>query len=80
MTCEERSARFIYLNKTCFNGLYRENKKGEFNVPYGRYTNPQICDEKRLYLAHEALQNAKLICGNYKTVLRRYAQHNDFIF
>lgn len=80
LTCEERSARFIYLNKTCFNGLYRENKKGEFNVPYGRYTNPQICDEKRLYLAHEALQNAKLICGNYKTVLRRYAQHNDFIF
>lgn len=80
LTSEERAVRFIYLNKTCFNGLYRENKKGEFNVPYGRYTNPQICDEKRLYLAHEALQNAKLICGNYKTVLRRYAQHNDFIF
>ena len=80
LTSEERSARFIYLNKTCFNGLYRENKKGEFNVPYGRYTNPQICDEKRLYLAHKTLQNAKLICANYKTVLRRYAQHNDFIF
>ncbi len=77
---EERAARFIFLNRTCFNGLYRENKKGEFNVPYGKYVNPTICDEKRLRGAHEALQNAKIICGNYKTVLRRYAQHNDFVF
>ncbi|MBC8594701.1 Dam family site-specific DNA-(adenine-N6)-methyltransferase [Oscillospiraceae bacterium N12] len=80
LTPEERAARFIFLNRTCFNGLYRENKKGEFNVPYGKYVNPKICDEKKLYDAHEALQNVKLICGNYKTVLRRYAQHNDFIF
>ncbi len=80
LTQEERAARFIFLNRTCFNGLYRENKKGEFNVPYGRYINPTICDEKRLYEAHEALQNARIICGDYKTVLRRYAQHNDFIF
>lgn len=80
LTETERAARFIFLNKTCFNGLYRENKKGEFNVPYGKNTNTIICDEKKLYNAHKALQNAKLICGNYKTVLRRYAQHNDFIF
>lgn len=76
----ERAARFIYLNKTCFNGLYRENKKGEFNVPYGRYKNPQFCDEKRLYASHEALQGAKLVCANYKTVLKRYAQFGDLIF
>ena len=76
----DRAARFIFLNKTCFNGLYRENKKGEFNVPYGKNSNTLICDEKKLYDAHKALQNAKLICGNYKTVLRRYAQHNDFVF
>ncbi|WP_368149542.1 Dam family site-specific DNA-(adenine-N6)-methyltransferase [Alistipes senegalensis] len=62
------------------NGLYRENKKGEFNVPFGKYKNPTICDEERLYQAHYALQNAKLICANYSTVLRRYAQYNDFIF
>lgn len=76
----ERAARFIYLNRTCFNGLYRENKKGEFNVPYGKYKNPNFCDEDRLYHAHYALKDAKLICADYKTVLRRYAQHNDFVF
>src|SRR5690606_24923690 len=61
-------------------GLYRENKNGEFNVPYGKYKNPQFCDENRLYAAHEALQGAKLVCANYKTVLKRYAQYGDLIF
>ena len=76
----ERAARFIYMNRTCFNGLYRENKNGNFNVPYGRYKNPKICDEDKLYDAHVALENAKLVCADYKTILRRYAKHNDFIF
>lgn len=76
----ERAARFIYLNRTCFNGLYRENKKGEFNVPFGRYKNPNICDEEKLRNASKALTNAKLICADYKTVLKRYGQENDFIF
>jgi DNA adenine methylase len=76
----ERAARFIYLNRTCFNGLYRENKKGEFNVPYGHNKNPNFCDEEKLYNAQQALKNAKIICADYKTVLRRYVQHNDFVF
>lgn len=76
----ERAARFVYLNRTCFNGLYRENKNGEFNVPYGKYKNPQFCDEDRLYTANEALQGAKLVCADYKTVLKRYAQFGDLIF
>jgi len=76
----ERAARFIYLNRTCFNGLYRENKNGEFNVPYGKYKNPHFCDENRLYIAHEALQGAKLVCANYKIVLKRYAQYGDLVF
>ncbi|HCT84514.1 MAG: DNA adenine methylase [Bacteroidetes bacterium GWE2_42_24] len=76
----ERAARFIYLNRTCFNGLYRENKKGEFNVPFGKYKNPNICDEERLYEASNVLKSAKLICADYKAVLRRYAQKDDFVF
>ncbi len=80
LTAIERAARFIYLNRTCFNGLYRENKKGDFNVPFGRTKNPSFCDEERLYGAHHALTNAKLLCADYKTVLRRYVQHNDFVF
>ena len=76
----ERAARFIYLNKTCFNGLNRVNKKGEFNVPFGHYKNPKIVDEERLLEASKALQNAKIISGDYKAVLRRYAQEKDFIY
>lgn len=80
MTNIERAARFIYLNKTCFNGLYRVNKKGEFNVPYGKYTNPNICDEENLRNASLFLQDVKIVHGDYKTVLREYAQAGDFIF
>lgn len=76
----ERAARFIYLNKTCFNGLYRENKKGEFNVPFGKNNNATICDVDRLKEASKALKNAKIICADYKFVLRRYAQSGDFVF
>jgi DNA adenine methylase len=53
-------ARFIYLNRTCFNGLFRVNRKGEFNVPFGRYTNPMICNEKALDAASETLQGTNI--------------------
>lgn len=76
----QRAARFIFLNKTCFNGLYRVNKKGEFNVPFGKYKNPTICDTKKLRDASCALKNATIICSDYKAVLRRYSEENDFIF
>lgn len=62
----ESSALFIFLNRTCFNGLYRVNSKGEFNVPMGRYTNPKICDETTLKADSQALQNAQIVCGDYQ--------------
>jgi len=62
----ELAALFIFLNKTCFNGLYRVNAKGGFNVPQGSYKNPKICDEDSLQAVSKALQGVKIICGDYK--------------
>lgn len=76
----EAAARTIYLNKTCFNGLYRVNKKGKFNVPFGKYKNPKICDENGLKAASEVLKKAEIINGDYLTVLEKYAKPGDFVF
>lgn len=62
---EERVARFIYLNKTCFNGLYRVNSKGEFNAPFGKYTNPTVCDAEGLREAARALQGVTIECQDF---------------
>lgn len=77
---EEAAARTIYLNKTCFNGLYRVNKKGQFNTPYGRYKNPTICDEELLHSVSDILKKAQIVCGDYLDVLHKYAEPGDFIF
>ena len=76
----EAAARTIFLNKTCFNGLYRVNKKGLFNVPFGKYKNPKICDEEGLKAASAALKKAEIVCGDYLLVLEHYAQPGDFVF
>ena len=76
----EAAARTIFLNKTCFNGLYRVNKKGQFNVPFGKYKNPKICDEEGLKAASAALKKAEFVCGVYLLVLEHYAQPGDFVF
>jgi DNA adenine methylase len=76
----ERAARFLYLNRTCYNGLYRVNRKGEFNVPFGRYKNPSICDATALRRGSDLLQRATLVTGDYKHVLLTYAEPKDFIF
>ena len=75
----ERAARFIYLNKTCYNGLYRVNRKGIFNVPIGSYSNPKIFDEDNLRAASIALEKAKLIHGHFSAVLKQ-ASDGDFVY
>jgi len=71
-------ARFIYLNKTCFNGLYRVNKRGKFNVPKGRYKNPDICNPERLRAASKALASATIRMGDFEKIVKPGV--DDFIY
>ena len=75
----EVASRFIFLNRTGFNGLYRVNKKGQFNVPFGRYSNPVICDEENLRRVSKELQNVIIKHQDYTSVLKN-AQKGDFIY
>lgn len=75
----ERAARLIFLNKTCFNGLWRVNSKGKFNVPFGRFPNPKILDEPRLRDAHQALRKVTIEQGDFAKVTRKAAP-GDFIY
>jgi len=75
----ERASRFIYLNKTCYNGLYRVNKKGEFNVPFGRYKNPRIFDEWNLKICSKFLQQTVLYCDDFTRCLE-FAEKDDLIY
>ena len=73
------STLFIFLNRTCFNGLYRENKKGDFNVPFGKYLFPTICDADTILADSELLQNVEIMTGDYQqTRLRAYG--NTFFY
>ncbi len=76
----ERAARLIYLNKACFNGLYRVNSKGGFNVPMGHYTNPPILDETLLRSAHDALKGVGLHCMRFERFCDEFAGKGDFIY
>ena len=76
----EKAALMIFLNKTCFNGLYRVNKKGLFNVPMGAYKNPLICDEKNLRTVSEKLQNVRIICGDYRKSAEFIDKHTFVYF
>lgn len=73
------AARFIYLNKTCFNGLWRVNSKGEFNVPWGKLKNPRILNSENLLSVHERLKGANISCGSYQSALEN-SQKGDLVY
>ncbi|MFT4245129.1 MAG: DpnII family type II restriction endonuclease [Micrococcaceae bacterium] len=75
----EVASRFLFLNRTGFNGLYRVNRKGQFNVPFGRYTNPIICDEVNLRAVSKTLQRVAVEVKDYRKVLEK-AKKGDFIY
>lgn len=76
----ERAARLIYLNKTCYNGLYRENSQGQFNVPMGKYKNPAICDADLLRSASAALQPTRIVELPFETLLDWPLTRQDFVY
>ncbi len=72
-------ARLIFLNRTCFNGLYRVNSRGDFNVPFGNYRNPRICDEENLRSVSRSLRNAEIHFGDF-TACKRFVDENTFVY
>ncbi|MEX0781723.1 MAG: Dam family site-specific DNA-(adenine-N6)-methyltransferase [Dehalococcoidia bacterium] len=74
-----RAARLIFLNRTCYNGLYRVNRRGQFNVPHGRYARPRICDEPTLRAASGALQGVELHAGDFAGACA-LAEPGDFVY
>ncbi len=76
----ERAGLFIFLNRTCFNGLYRVNKKGLFNVPFGRYVNPKICDKETILADSELLQRVDILTGDFSKTIECATKNTLFYF
>lgn len=76
----EAAARTVYLNKTCFNGLYRVNRKGLFNTPYANNKRTVFCDAEEIRKASHLLRDAEIICGDFHKVLTDRAMEGDFVF
>ena len=75
----QKASRFIYLNRTCFNGMYRVNSKGEFNVPFGHYKNPRILDENNLINCSNLLQRTEIKHADFSEILKR-VKKGDFVY
>jgi len=74
-----RAAQMIYLNRTCWNGLFRVNQRGEFNVPFGRFKNPTICNEDRIIAASKALRGKQLLCADFEETVAS-ARRGDMVY
>jgi len=79
MSDTKRAARLIFLNKTCFNGLWRVNSRGKFNVPFGRYENPKIVDAEAIAAAATALARADLVVGDFASATKNLGA-GDFVY
>lgn len=79
LSLPERAARMIYLNKTGYNGLYRVNRQGKFNVPFGRYKSPKYLDQENLLAASKALQDVDILCASFESVVGRVIP-GDFVY
>ncbi|MCK9255039.1 MAG: DNA adenine methylase [Bacteroidales bacterium] len=75
----DNTSAFIFLNRTCFNGLYRVNSKGEFNVPFGRYKNPKICDKATIFADSKILEKVEILTGDFEQTLK-YADKNSLFY
>ena len=75
----QKASRFIYLNRTCFNGMYRVNSKGEFNVPFGHYKNPRILDENNLINCSNLLQKTEIKHADFSKILKK-VKKGDFVY
>lgn len=79
MSLAERAARMIYLNKTGYNGLYRVNRQGKFNVPFGRYKSPKYVDKDNLLAVSRALENVEILCTSFGAVVER-VEPGDWVY
>lgn len=80
MSSIEEASYMIFMNRTCFNGLYRENSKGKFNVPFGKYTNPTICDDALIVSDSELLQKVEILCGDFSQTKECVSGYTFFYF
>ena len=77
---ELKAAYLIFLNRTCFRGMYRENLNGDFNVPFGHYRKPKICNTDTIMAAHEALKRVDIMSGDYKIVSKKIGKGYTLIY